>query len=62
VDANELRGMRNKFPSSKYLTYLDKPKGIKEESKEILATVIRVKKRKESKSEIMARLTPESSL
>jgi hypothetical protein len=42
--------------------HLEKAKGIKEQFKGILATVIRVKRRKESKSRITARLTSESSL
>jgi hypothetical protein len=41
---------------------LEKAKGIKEQFKKILATVIWVKKRKESKSRIMARLTSELGL
>jgi hypothetical protein len=47
------------FPSVNTRPHLDKTKRIMEQFIEILIMVIRVKKRKKSKSRVMARLTPE---
>jgi hypothetical protein len=50
------------FPTVNTRPHLKMTKGIREQFVKILTTLIWVKERKESKSRVMAKLTPESSL